>query len=248
MSTRNTQPIDAFDFREGRILAKKYEVLAKLGEGWEGEVYLLRELATGIERAAKFFFPQRNLRNKSSNFYAKKLHKLRNCPGLIQYHTQETIRFRNHEVTFLVSDFVEGEVLLDFLKRQPGKRIDYFQGLHLLHDIAVAVQDIHRNKDYHGDLHTGNVILRRYGLGFEVKLLDFFHWGPPRPECQKDDICDTIKIFYDAIGGRERYAKQPPIVKSICCGLKRTLILRKFRTMNHLRDYLENLDWAELHH
>src|SRR5690606_25127589 len=146
------------------------------------------------------------------------------------------------------SDFVEGEQLLDFLKRQPGKRIDYFQGLHLLYNLAIAVQDIHRNKDYHGDLHSGNVIIKRYGLGFEVKLLDFFHWGPPRPENQKDDVVDIIKVFHEAIGGRERYAKQPQVVKSICLGLKRSLILKKFRTMGHLRDYLENLDWNQLYH
>ena len=49
--------IDRFDFKEGRVLARKYEVLSKLGGGWEAEVYLLRELSTGIERAAKFFYP-----------------------------------------------------------------------------------------------------------------------------------------------------------------------------------------------
>src|SRR5690606_3887385 len=124
MSSRSAQSIQAFNFPEGRILARKYEVISKLGEGWEGEVYLLKEITTGIERAAKFFFPHRNIRNKASNFYAKKLHKLRNCPALIQYHTQETIRFQNQDLTFLVSDFVEGEVLADFVKRLPGKRID----------------------------------------------------------------------------------------------------------------------------
>ena len=31
--------ITSFDFPAGRILAKKYEVLSRLGSGWEGEVY-----------------------------------------------------------------------------------------------------------------------------------------------------------------------------------------------------------------
>lgn len=237
------QKIDEFNFPPGRILAKKYEVVKKLGEGWEAEVYLLRELRTDIELAAKFFFPQRNKDNRASTFYAKKLHKLRDCPGLIQYHTQETIRFKNQEVSFLVSDFVEGEVLLDFLKHQRGKRLDFFQGLHLLHELTKVIQDIHRQKDYHGDLHTGNVIIRRHGLSFDVKLLDFFHWGSPKPENQKDDICDVIRIFYDAIGGQKHYAAQPAIVKGICLGLKRSLILKKFRTVYALKDHIENLRW-----
>ena len=73
---RKTVFIDAFDFVPGRILARKYEVLEKLGEGWEGEVYLLRELTTGIEKAGKFFYPDRNPSNRALKNYAKKLHRL----------------------------------------------------------------------------------------------------------------------------------------------------------------------------
>lgn len=246
MAKDKKRVITSFDFAEGRTLAKKYQVVSKLGAGWEGEVYLLKESSTGIDRAAKFFFPQRNIRNKTLNFYAKKLHKLRDCPALIQYHTQETIHYGGHDISFLVSDFVEGEILLDFLKDQPGKRLDSFQALHLLHAMTVAIEGIHRLHDYHGDLHPGNVILRRRGLGFDVKLLDFFHWGKPSTENLKDDICDVIRIFYDSLGGQARYAKQPDEVKGIVLGQKRSLILKKFRTIIHLRDHLENMTWDEL--
>src|SRR5690349_14203221 len=122
--------ISSFDFQPGRSLAKKYEVISRLGSGWEGEVYLLKERSTGIERAAKFFFPHRNKADKSINFYAKKLHKLRDCPALIQYHTLETIHHNGHDISFLISDYVEGEILLEFLASQPGGRLDVFQGLH----------------------------------------------------------------------------------------------------------------------
>ena len=156
--SKSVQKIDSFDFPEGRLLSGKYEVISKLGEGWEGEVYLVKEIATGIERAAKFFFPHRNEKNKSLTFYAKKLHRLRDCRALIKYHTQEKIRYRGNTLTFLVSDFIEGEILTEFLKYQPGKRLDYFQGLHLLHCLAVAIEGIHRLRDYHGDLHKENVM------------------------------------------------------------------------------------------
>lgn len=50
-------PIESFDLKPGRILARKYEILSRLGGGWEGEVYMIREKNTHIERAAKLFFP-----------------------------------------------------------------------------------------------------------------------------------------------------------------------------------------------
>jgi serine/threonine protein kinase len=235
--------IDHFLLPTGRVLGRKYEVLGQLGRGWEGEVYLVRELATDIERAAKFFFPHRNPRDQVSSRYAQKLFKLRHCPILIQYHTQEHIVYRGVPVTFLVSDFVEGQPLSEFLKSQPGKRLTPFQGLHLLHTLAVGIEPIHNLREYHGDIHDENIVIQRFGIGFDLKLLDMFHWGRPRPENLHDDVCDMIRIFYDAIGGQRHYAKHPPEVKAICCGLKRSLILRKYKTAGQLRQYLETMQW-----
>jgi serine/threonine protein kinase len=239
----NRHQIRHFGFNPGLVVAGKYEIVTQIGTGWEGEVYLLRECSTGIERAAKFWYPHRNPRNRAARFYAKKLHKLRHCPILIQYHTQETINYRDVLVRFLVSEYVEGELLSDFLARQTGKRIPVFQAVHLLHALAEGIEKIHNLREYHGDLHDENIIVRRYGLSFDLKLVDMFHWGPARPENIHDDVCNLVRIFYDAVGGQKRYAKQPPEAKAICCGLKRTLILKKYRNAGQLRQYLETIQW-----
>lgn len=236
--------IEEFDFQEGFLLARKYHVVEKLGEGWEGEVYRVKERNTGVERAAKVFYPQRNQKNKTSNFYARKLHKLYHCPIVIQYHAEETARFRGVDVTVLVSELVEGEILTDFLKRQVGKRLTPFQALHLLYSLICGLEEIHRLKEYHGDLHAGNIIISRYGLSFELKLLDFFHWNAPKMQNIQDDILDAVRIFYDSLGGAKHYAKQPEEVKYICAGLKRSLILKRFPRAAHLRGFLENLQWS----
>lgn len=235
--------IDAFDFEPGRVVAQKYEIVRKLGCGWESEVYLLRELSTGIERAGKFFFPHRNDKNRAATRYATKLHKLRHCPILIQYHTQESIVFRRQDITFLVSEYVEGELLSDFLNQQPGKRLGAFQALHLLYALSRGVEQVHALREYHGDLHSQNVIVHRYGLGFELKLLDMFHRPPPSTDNIQDDVCNMIRIFYDSLGGQQHYAKQPAIVKYLCCGLKNSLILERFRNAGQLRQILETLEW-----
>jgi len=241
--TTSGRRIKKFGFQPGLIVAGKYEIVSQIGTGWEGEVYLVRECTTGIERAAKFWYPHRNRQNRASRFYARKLHKLRHCPILIQYHTQETVDYDGMPVRFLVSEYVEGELLSDFLARQPGRRIPVFQALHLLYALAVGIESIHNLREYHGDLHDDNVIIRRYGLSFDLKLVDMFHWGPANPENIHEDVCNLVRIFYDAIGGQKRYARQPPEAKAICCGLKRSLILKKFRNAGQLRQFLETMQW-----
>jgi serine/threonine protein kinase len=236
--------IDSFDLEPGRVLAGKYEVVEKLGDGWEGEVYLVRETATGIHRAAKCFFPQRNPNDRTAKFYARKLHKLRNCPIVIQYHGRETFTFRRQPITMLVSEFVEGEMLDEFLRRQPGRRLSSFAALHLLYALVCGIEEVHRLREYHGDLHEGNVIVRRAGLGFDLKLLDFYHWSTPRPENIREDVVDMVKIFHWALGGAKTYARQPDVVKGICRGLRRPLITARFRTAGELRRHLENLEWG----
>ena len=192
MNAPRSQRIDSFHFSPRRIVARKYEIVSLLGTGWEGEVYLVKECETGIERAAKFFFPQRNPKNKTFRFYARKLHKLRHCPILIHYYTQETMTFKGIPITLLVSEYVEGERLTEFLERQPGQRLGTFQGLHLLHALAKGIEQIHLLREYHGDLHAGNIIVQRYGLGFDLKIFDVFHWATPKPENIQDDVCDLV--------------------------------------------------------
>ena len=242
MARANSRSI-RFDFQPGRQLAGKYEVIDLLGDGWEGEVYRVREITTGIDRAAKFFYPARNVNDKTLKFYAKKLNILRKCSIFVPYLTHDQIRHRNRVVKFLVSEFVEGLILKEFISKQPGQRLTVFEGLHLLYALTAGLEEAHALRDYHGDLHDGNIIISRQGTGFDVKLIDIYRWKGPNSDSIHEDVFDVIKIFYSAIGGRKHYARHRPEIKEICCGLKRSLILKKFRSAGQLRRYLENLEW-----
>lgn len=245
MAARKRQPrIDAFEFEPGQVLAKRYRIMERLGGGWEGEVYKVKETSTGIERTAKFWYPQRNKNNSAAKFYAKKLHKLRHCPILIQYTHMDRIEVQGADISFLVSDYVEGEVLTTFLKGRPGGRLSPFQGLHLLYALTRGMEQIHHAGDYHGDLHPANIIVERYGLRFDLKLVDFFHRDAPKFESMQDDLIDIVRVFYDAVGGQKRYSRQPPEVKEICCGMRRNMILKRFRRTSHLRAHLESMQWS----
>jgi len=236
-------PVDRFKLLPGERIGNKFEIIEILGAGWEGEVYLVKELGTGVARTAKLFFPQRNPGDRTLKSYARKLHKLRQCHIVIQYHALETFEFQGNPISVLISEYVEGELLSKFLKSQKGKKLNPFQAIHLLHALSVGIESIHATKEYHGDLHLENIIVQRFGLGFELKVLDMFNWGKPSKDNYQNDICDLVRVFYDVLGGAKFYARQPREVKAICCGLKSSLILKKFRSASQLRNHLENMQW-----
>ncbi|UCD64722.1 MAG: serine/threonine protein kinase, partial [Candidatus Zixiibacteriota bacterium] len=157
-----------FDLAAGRTLGRNYFVIEFMGSGWEGEVYKVEERRTGIVRAAKIFYNKKGMRRAPMLRYARKLHKLRSCPIIIQYHHRDVATIKGEQVDILVSDFVEGEMLSSYILRQKKKRLPDFEALHLLYALARGVEQIHYRGEYHGDIHTDNIMMRRRGLGFEV--------------------------------------------------------------------------------
>ena len=81
------------------------------------------------------------------------------------------------------------------------------------------------------------------GIRYVVKLLDFHHHGPTNAYQMREDVVQLIRMFADTIGGRARYASQPPVIKSICCGLRGDLIGRKFPTAEKLVKHLKTYEW-----
>ena len=237
--------IESFNFAAGSILAGHYTVIDKLGAGWEGEVYSVQEKHTGVVRAAKLFYPHRNEGFKVSTRAAKKLHKLSDCPIVMNYHSQEILEFDGHKVACIISEYIDGEILSRFVDKHRGKRLGVFQAVHLLYSLTLGVESIHYNGEYHGDLHVDNIIIKSFGLGFDLKVIDMHHWGDSKKDNRDEDIIKLITMFYEVLGGKKTYKNHPPAIKDIIKGLKRSLILQQYRTISHLRIHLETLNWGE---
>ena len=235
--------VKRFDFPTGRAVAGKYVIERPLGSGWEGEVYAIVERNTGIRRAAKFYYPHRDPLGKAAITYARKLDALRHCPILMQYHHQEVAYVKKKRVVVVISELVEGKKLSEFLQDQPDQRLSTFEALHVLYGLAKGIAPIHARGEYHGDIHDANIMIRRSGITFEVKLLDFFDLGAPTKSKIRKDVLNLVEVFHATVGGRPAYAAQPKVVKDIIRGLKDSLILARFQSAGDIARHLEALQW-----
>jgi len=240
------QRLSSFGLQPGRKVGRRYVIENALGRGSEGEVYQIREIETGIRRAAKIYFPHRDPDHKLSIRHARKLNTLRHCPIVLQYHHSEIITINRRPAAALISELCEGRPLGQWVASQPGKRLRPYLALHVLFHLARGLEAIHALGEYHADVHTENILIKPRGVLFELKLIDFYDWGKPARYKQKQDIADTIRVFYDCLGGRARYSSHPPQIKHICAGLKRGLILKRFPTIAALRRHLESFEWDRL--
>ncbi len=236
--------ITSFGLPPGRVLGGRYVVDSLLGGGWEGEVYRIRERRTGAPRAAKLFFPQRNVDDKAVDFYARKLEKLRHCPIVIKYHHSETVRVRGAPVTALISEFVEGVPLEGLIASRPGRRMPVQEALQILHALALGLEQIHARGEYHGDLHSENVLVQRWGVHFGVKLVDLYDFGRPSAANRREDVINAVRLLYDMLGGQRWYARQRDEIRWIVAGLKRTVIGKRFPSARRLREHLDSFEWS----
>jgi serine/threonine protein kinase len=231
-----------YDLAEGGRLGKHYTVLHFLGDGYEGEVYKVEEKTTEIVRAAKLFYKKNLLQKCPHVAYAKRLHQLRSCPIVIQYHHQDQVQINGQKVDFLVSDFVDGSVLSHHIAAQPQKRLQPFEALHLFYAIVKGVEQIHLLGEYHGDIHSDNIIVKRKGLKYSVHLIDLVQLGKTNRTRIQEDVCDLIQLLHEIIGGTRYYARMPKHIKNIIMGRKRQLINQKFKHAGDLRVFLENYE------
>ena len=240
---KETVSTSHFNLRPGLTLGRNYYIVEFLGSGWEGEVYKVEERRTGILRAAKIFYDHSTLKPAQLRRYTRKLHRLRGCQIITQYHHRDIARVGGRQVEILVSDLAEGVLLSTYLDQQPRKRLVPFEALHLIHSVAVGVEQIHFLGEYHGDIHTDNVLVSKRGLGFEVHLIDFLDLGRSTRKKIQIDVFALIGVLHELVGGASGYKRCGKDIRTLVMGRKHTLISKRFKTAGQLRLAIENLEW-----
>jgi eukaryotic-like serine/threonine-protein kinase len=155
----------------GRVLAGRYRILGKLGEGAMGAVYVGEHLTIGRRDAIKVLRPALA---GDAEAIARFTRGTRNVSA-IQHHNVCTIYDFSDSpdgIRFLAMEFVEGETLKDLLDREG--RLEPTRAVAIARQVADGLQAAHDAGVVHRDLKPGNIMISRRPDGRElVKVVDF---------------------------------------------------------------------------
>jgi serine/threonine protein kinase len=155
----------------GTVLDGRYRVLQKLGEGGMGEVYLAEHIDLGRKEALKILHPKLAAEEQFVSRFRREARAANrvqhpNIVGVYDFGKLPDGRF------FLSMEYADGKRLDETLRAQGA--LPLVRALHVLHQLAEAVDHAHSCGVVHRDLKPENLMLvERRGRGDVLKVLDF---------------------------------------------------------------------------
>jgi len=162
---------------EARRQFGDYEVESVLGKGAMGMVYLARDRRIGRRVALKTVQVQQQFEDESeaTEFYQRLQREAEVC-GAMQHPNIVTLYepgYENNVISFLATEWVEGESLRDRLKKSKPLPLD--DALRIGEDILRGLTYAHAKGVIHRDIKPANILLTTDG---QAKIADF---GIARP-------------------------------------------------------------------
>ncbi|MFO0556314.1 MAG: serine/threonine-protein kinase [Polyangiaceae bacterium] len=153
----------------GRLVASRYRVIARLGEGQMTEVYLARHVLIDRLSAIKILRPEMGRDARLRKLFlreAKAVNRI-NHPNIVEITDYgETV-----ETAFLVMEYVPGESLARLLAPGP---LGWVRAARIGLQIGLALSRAHEMGVIHRDIKPSNVlVVERRGGNDLVKLTDF---------------------------------------------------------------------------
>lgn len=154
----------------GTIIAERYEVVEKVGEGGFGSVYKVRHLQRKKLYALKTPHPE-YLQDQT---FRRRFE--REIQALERFVHPDVVTIRDSGTTgdglpYYTMDFVEGESLRRVMARDGQLSLE--RSVRIIERILLVLEVAHRNKIIHRDIKPDNILLTREGEREVVKLLDF---------------------------------------------------------------------------
>lgn len=154
----------------GKELDGKYSVEGLLGVGGMGAVFKARHSFIGNEVAIKVIHPEMAMDKSVTERF------LREARAAATIDHVNAIRVSDFgkigDMLYLVMEFIQGESMKEYLERK--KRLDLNETVHIMNQVAAALDVAHSFQIVHRDLKPDNIMFKT-GLRGErvVKVVDF---------------------------------------------------------------------------
>jgi serine/threonine protein kinase/Tol biopolymer transport system component len=149
-----------------------YQLLAPIGRGGMGEVYLALDTRLGRKVAIKLLPAAFTTDADRTYRFAREARAASalNHPNIITVHEIGEAATETGSMRYIVTEYVEGETLRQRMESMPGRRMKPSEAIDIAMQIAAALSAAHEAGITHRDIKPENVMVRRDGI---VKVLDF---------------------------------------------------------------------------
>jgi eukaryotic-like serine/threonine-protein kinase len=164
------QPEERFDSLLGVVLAGRYEVLRRIGEGGMGAVYEAKHTLIGKHVAVKVLLEKFHAQ---SDLVARLLQEARLASSIGHENIVDVTDFGTTDDgrSFVVMEFLDGESLAELAMREAPLPIE--RSLRIARQVASALGAAHAKGIFHRDVKPENIYLVQRGDADFVKVVDF---------------------------------------------------------------------------
>ncbi len=164
------QSEERFDSLLGIVLAGRYEVLRRIGEGGMGAVYEAKHTLIGKRVAVKVLLEKFVAQ---SDFVARLLQEARLASSIGHENIVDVTDFGTTDDgrSFVVMEFLDGESLAELAMREAPLPIE--RSLRIARQVASALGAAHAKGIFHRDVKPENIYLVQRGDTDFVKVVDF---------------------------------------------------------------------------
>ena len=151
---------------KGTVIAEKYRIVEKLGEGGMGIVYKALDMTLNRDVALKFLPPEYTRDKDAQEPFIReaKAASALDHPNICTIHE---INKTEDEQVFIVMDYYEGQSLKGKIKRGPMKQKDVID---IALQVAQGILAAHKKGIIHRDVKPTNIMITNEGA---AKILDF---------------------------------------------------------------------------